>query len=297
MSRLVWIFDLDNTLHDATPYIFPHINRSMTAYLQQHLGLDQQAASELRVHYWRRYGATLSGLMKHHGTDPRHFLWHTHQFPQLPPMVLREPRLRHVLKKLPGRKLLFSNAPQHYVHAVLRLLRVDDPRFADLGVWRAQRGLARYPDFAILSNSLDFPIPPALTSGGRKATVFTSGKPSPDRVRAIEARLGRVIVAGDQRVEGARLVQRLAELGYGTIYSSAGPQVLHALVSDGMLNRLYLTHAHRLLGGRPFASILEGRLLEPPAGMKIHHIYLDAQALGGLGQVLTSYDRVDDAVQ
>ena len=29
----VWIFDLDNTLHNATPHIFPHINSSMTAYL------------------------------------------------------------------------------------------------------------------------------------------------------------------------------------------------------------------------------------------------------------------------
>ena len=41
-------------------------------------------------------------------------------------MVLREPRLRHVLKALPGRKVVFSNAPQHYAHAVLKLLRVDD---------------------------------------------------------------------------------------------------------------------------------------------------------------------------
>jgi putative hydrolase of the HAD superfamily len=122
----VWVFDLDNTLHDATPHIFPHINRGMTAYLQRHLELDEQAASELRVHYWKQYGATLSGMMKHHGTDPRHFLWHTHQFPQLPQMVLREPRLRYVLSRLPGRRLLYSNAPQHYVHAVLRLLRVDD---------------------------------------------------------------------------------------------------------------------------------------------------------------------------
>ena len=32
--HLTWIFDLDNTLHDATPHIFPHINRSMTAYLR-----------------------------------------------------------------------------------------------------------------------------------------------------------------------------------------------------------------------------------------------------------------------
>jgi putative hydrolase of the HAD superfamily len=121
-----WIFDLDNTLHDARPQIFPHINRSMTAYLQQHLQLDETAANDLRMHYWQRYGATLSGLMRHHGTDPQHFLRETHRFPDLPQMVLRDPRLRHVLKALPGRKVVFSNAPQLYAHAVLKLLRVDD---------------------------------------------------------------------------------------------------------------------------------------------------------------------------
>lgn len=125
MMKPVWLFDLDNTLHNASPHIFPHINRSMTAYLQQHLGLDEQAAGELRMHYWKRYGATLSGMMKHHNTNPAHFLWQTHQFPSLSQMVLREPRLRHVLKSLPGRKLVFSNAPQRYARAVLELLRVD----------------------------------------------------------------------------------------------------------------------------------------------------------------------------
>ncbi len=126
MNKRVWVFDLDNTLHNATPFIFPHINRSMTAYLQQHLQLDEAAANKLRMHYWQRYGATLSGMMKHHGTDPQHFLWHTHQFPQLSQMVLRVPRLRHALKRLPGRKLVYSNAPQGYARAVLELLRVDD---------------------------------------------------------------------------------------------------------------------------------------------------------------------------
>ena len=126
MATKLWIFDLDNTLHNATPHIFPHINRSMTAYLRQHLQLDEAAANELRMHYWRRYGATLTGLMRHHGTKPEHFLWHTHQFPELERMVLREPRLRHVLKALPGRKVVFSNAPQRYARAVLKLLRVAD---------------------------------------------------------------------------------------------------------------------------------------------------------------------------
>ena len=122
----VWIFDLDNTLHNATPHIFPHINRSMTAYLQQHLQLDEQAANNLRLDYWQRYGATLSGMMRHHGTDPGHFLWHTHQFPELPKMVQYEPRLRQLLQRLPGRKIVFSNAPQHYAQAVLELLGVED---------------------------------------------------------------------------------------------------------------------------------------------------------------------------
>lgn len=121
-----WIFDLDNTLHDATPHIFPHINRAMTAYIQAHLGLDETTAGELRGRYWKRYGATLLGLMRHHETDPRHFLWHTHQFPDLKRMLRREPQLRGVLKRLPGRKFVFSNSPVHYSRAVLKTLAIAD---------------------------------------------------------------------------------------------------------------------------------------------------------------------------
>lgn len=121
-----WIFDLDNTLHNATPHIFPHINRAMNAYLQQHLQLDEVAAGKLRRDYWQRYGATLLGLIRHHGTDPGHFLQQTHQFPDLPRMVVREPLLRHALRRLPGRKFVFSNAPVHYAKAVLRVLGIRD---------------------------------------------------------------------------------------------------------------------------------------------------------------------------
>ncbi len=127
MTRdVAWIFDLDNTLHNATPHIFPHINRAMTAYLQQHLQLDEAAAGELRRNYWQRYGATLLGLMRHHGTDPGHFLHHTHQFADLRRMVVREPLLRHALRRLPGRKFVFSNAPVNYAKAVLRVLGISD---------------------------------------------------------------------------------------------------------------------------------------------------------------------------
>lgn len=121
-----WIFDLDNTLHNASAHIFPQINTAMTEYLQAALGLHADAANEMRRHYWSRYGATLLGLMRHHGTDPAHFLRETHHFPDLKGMLVREPLLRSTLRRLPGRKFVFSNAPAHYLRAVLRGLAIAD---------------------------------------------------------------------------------------------------------------------------------------------------------------------------
>ena len=54
----VWLFDLDNTLHDTSHKIFPRINIGMTEAVMESLGVDQDTASALRTRYWKRYGAT-----------------------------------------------------------------------------------------------------------------------------------------------------------------------------------------------------------------------------------------------
>ena len=123
-NKRVWIFDLDDTLHNASSHIFPHINVAMTRYLMTHLDLDEAGANQLRRHYWEKYGATLHGLMRHHGTDPHHFLHQTHQFPDLESMVLNTRGLRDMLSKLPGRKVVFTNAPMTYAQRVLGLLHI-----------------------------------------------------------------------------------------------------------------------------------------------------------------------------
>ncbi len=124
-TTATWVFDLDNTLHNASPHIFPHINRSMTTYLQKHLHLGEDEAGKLRAHYWRSYGATLLGMMRHHGTDPDHFLRETHAFPDLTNMVVYERGLAAMLRRLPGRKLVLSNAPRQYASAVLQLMGIE----------------------------------------------------------------------------------------------------------------------------------------------------------------------------
>ena len=126
-SRPVWLFDLDNTLHDASHAIFPAIMANMNVYMARVLGDGVTPASEelvnaTRTLYWRRYGATLLGLVKHHGVKAEHFLDETHTMPRLHEMIRAESGLRQLLRRLPGRKILLTNAPHRYSKQVLRHL-------------------------------------------------------------------------------------------------------------------------------------------------------------------------------
>ncbi len=124
MHAPVWLFDLDNTLHNASAHVFPHINTAMTAYIARHLGVDDDEANALRTHYWHRYGATLLGLVRHHGTDPAHFLAETHRFDRLHEMLVFDRALGHRLRQLRGRKIVFSNGPGRYARAVLDIMGI-----------------------------------------------------------------------------------------------------------------------------------------------------------------------------
>lgn len=127
MRNPTWLFDLDNTLHDASHAIFPAINANMNAYIAQVLGLDGSPAhaetvNAARLAYWRRYGATLLGMVKHHQVRQEDFLREAHRFDNLTEMIRAERGLRLLLKRLPGRKILLTNAPRRYSHDVLRHL-------------------------------------------------------------------------------------------------------------------------------------------------------------------------------
>lgn len=119
----LWLFDLDNTLHDTSHAIFPRIDSGMTAAVAEALGVDADAANVLRQKYWKRYGATVIGLVRHHGVDPHRFLLRSHDF-DVAPLVRAERGLAQRLRMLPGRKVLLTNAPLHYARAVLRHLGI-----------------------------------------------------------------------------------------------------------------------------------------------------------------------------
>ena len=118
----VWLFDLDDTLHNASHRAFPLLNASMTTYIETHLGLTTDAAVALRHGYFARYGATLTGLQRHHGVKAAHFLHETHLLPGLEAELHGHAHDLAALRRLPGRKFLMTNAPRAYAERVLAVI-------------------------------------------------------------------------------------------------------------------------------------------------------------------------------
>jgi putative hydrolase of the HAD superfamily len=94
----------------------------MTEYIALHLGLSFDAASALRQHYWHHYGATLLGLVRHHGVRAPHFLEQTHRLPDLEQHLRCSAHDRAALRRLRGRKFIVTNAPRRYALRVLGAL-------------------------------------------------------------------------------------------------------------------------------------------------------------------------------
>ena len=122
--RRVWLFDLDDTLHDAATASMPHLHVSFGEYIEQHLRLTKEESDALRRRYWLRYGATLLGLVRHHGVQAAHFLHHTHLLPGLEQRVRGHAADLAALRRLGGRRVVLTNAPAAYAARVLGVLGI-----------------------------------------------------------------------------------------------------------------------------------------------------------------------------
>ncbi len=118
----VWLFDLDNTLHNASASAFPGIHLGMMDFMREILAMSQEQADHLRVTYWKRYGATLLGLVRHHGVRGPEFLKHAHTLPGLEQRVQGHRADLAALRRLPGRVCVLTNAPEAYARRVLTAL-------------------------------------------------------------------------------------------------------------------------------------------------------------------------------
>ena len=119
-----WIFDLDNTLYSADSGIFQQVHTLMSKFVSTHLNIDIKKATELQRKYYRQHGTTLRGLMDNHNVDPDHFLSEVHQLDYS--IVGPNFKLNRELKKLKGRKIIYTNANRQHANDILIRLELTN---------------------------------------------------------------------------------------------------------------------------------------------------------------------------
>ena len=118
-----WVFDLDNTLYPPSNNVFRQIEKRMTEYVATYLGVGLEEAFAVQKRYFREFGTTMRGMMSRHGMDPAPFLEYVHTI-DLGDMK-PSPPLEAALDRLPGRKLIFTNASAAHAGRVMERLGVS----------------------------------------------------------------------------------------------------------------------------------------------------------------------------
>jgi putative hydrolase of the HAD superfamily len=119
-----WIFDLDNTLYPHGAQLFTQVDKRITAYIARKFECDLDEAYRIQKGYFHTRGTTLSGLMAEHNVDPYEYLADVHDIEM---DVLEENApLAAAIARLPGRKIIFTNADAPYADKILAKLGLSE---------------------------------------------------------------------------------------------------------------------------------------------------------------------------
>ena len=118
-------FDLDATLYPASNGLWDQIRLRIFQYMREEVGIPEELIPETRDKYWKTYGTTLEGLRIHHQTEVDHYLKYVHDV-SLMDYLEPDPNLGLLLKSLPQKLWVFTNADQRHAKNVLGALGISD---------------------------------------------------------------------------------------------------------------------------------------------------------------------------
>jgi len=119
-----WIFDLDNTLYPHGARLFEQVDRRITDYIARFFKVDRDEAYKIQKGYFHTRGTTLSGLMAEHGVDPYEYLADVHDIEM--DVLDENAPLAAAIARLPGRKIIFTNADAPYAGKILERLGLGE---------------------------------------------------------------------------------------------------------------------------------------------------------------------------
>lgn len=116
-----WLFDLDDTLFEASAGMLTAIHIRMDRFIAERFSISLEEASSIRARYWRQYGSTFIGLWRHHRIDPIEFLTITHDFDPSEYIHSIGSPARDI-GALIGQKIVYTNGPRPYAEKVVAAL-------------------------------------------------------------------------------------------------------------------------------------------------------------------------------
>lgn len=117
-----WVFDLDDTLYPSSCNLFAQVSKRIGEYIIKTLDVTPEQARHLQIAYYRQFGTTLLGLMHEHKLPPEPFLEYVYDIDLSPVSELSE--LKTAIARLPGRRLIFTNASRRHAENVARRLGI-----------------------------------------------------------------------------------------------------------------------------------------------------------------------------
>lgn len=123
MRFRVLFLDLDDTLYPSSSGVWQAIGERINDYIEVRLGIPRPQVAALRDRYFRTYGTTLNGLLRHHGVDPHDYLDYVHDL-ALEERLAPDRELRALLERLPQKRVVFTNASRGHAERVLAALDI-----------------------------------------------------------------------------------------------------------------------------------------------------------------------------
>ena len=118
-----WIFDLDNTLYSGKTRVFEQVSKKMTQYVSNKLNVNLDEAKKIQIDYFHKYNTTLYGMIKNHKIDANEFLDFVHDIDI--DFLKKDLKLNEELKKLDGKKIIFTNGPRKHALNVTQKIGID----------------------------------------------------------------------------------------------------------------------------------------------------------------------------
>jgi putative hydrolase of the HAD superfamily len=117
------LFDLDNTLYPQSCGLMQEIGRRINLYMVERLGVAREEVGRRREALLRSHGTTLNGLRRVCDVDPDEYLDFVHDIP-IEDYLEPSPELEEMLRELPLRRVIFTNADAAHARRVLARLGV-----------------------------------------------------------------------------------------------------------------------------------------------------------------------------